>query len=399
MLTSRTPTAIVCCVISLIFVFLTSTWIWNNAPRQPSLASAQLSEMLHRPWQKLNLQHQEGQTTCGGIDNEASFPAINDRPSEPANIYESLRQYAVNNTVIIVPINQKMLPFAENMICSLRKINFDPKHVVFWTLGDEVGTTLRDWGLNTFHDPSLYGTTNFTGLSYDSEEFKHMMLERPKFFKRFLSTGLDILFLDTDIIFYDDPFKLVDQSVDLIIGSDSREFFGPRGTAGEPFGDLDRLGDIVPPVCAGSFWMKSNKHTIKLFQIMEDVFEGDPSVVHLRDKGLTDDQRGFDVLLNDGRARLVQPFPDGFTFDSQLVVNSDLEASKLDVRIYDQALMASGHLFLNHHEQYLEYLARLNRRGVEKVAIHLNWYTGDLPKIEGAKKMGIWQLGDDGQCM
>lgn len=396
MLSSRTPIVIVCCVISLITVFSTSTWIRNVAPRQPSIASAHLSDLLHRPWQKLNLQHQEGQTTCGGIIKEKS---INDRPPEPVDIYESLRQYAVNNTVIVVPINQQMLPFAENMVCSLRKINFDTKHLVFWTLGEEVGTTLRDQGLNTFHDPSLYGTTNFTGLSYTSDEFKHMMLERPKFFQRFLATGLDILFLDTDIIFYDNPFKLVDQSVDLIIGSDSREFFGPRGTVGDPFDDPTRLGDVVPPVCAGTFWMKSNKHTIKPFQIMQDVFEGDPSVIHLRDKGLIDDQRGFDVLLNDGRARLVQPFPDGFTFDSQLVVDSDLESSKLDVRIYDQALVASGHLFRNRHEQYQEYLERLKRRGVEKVAIHLNWYTGDTPKIEGAKEMDIWQLGDNGQCI
>ena len=325
--------------------------------------------------------------------NEGSASKAKGKPSETGNTYESLRQYAINNTVIIVPVNKGMLIFAENMICSLKKINFSPKEVVFWTLDEEVGRPLRSWGLNTFHDPSLFGVSEYVGFDYTSPQFGRMMTERPKFFINVLSVGLDLLFLDADIIFYDDPFTIVDQSVDLTIGSDSRDFFGPDKN---PFQDPRGKGDFMPPVCAGTFWMKSNEKTITLFQIMILVFKDDPSVAYLRDKGFSDDQRGLDVLLNDGRANLVEPLPEGITMD--MLDDKHSDKAELKVRILDQARVASGHLFLNEHDEYEEHLATLERKGGKKLAIHLNWNTVFKPKIEGAKEMNIWQLTDDGKC-
>lgn len=401
MLANRSPAATACWLLSVfLFVSFTSTWIWHSSPRQPSLANAQLSDLLHRPWKDQNSPHQEGTATCY-TGNDAPLSATNEHPLELVNIYDSLRQYAINNTVTIIPVNERMLHFAQNMLCSLRKIDFDPAQLVFWTLDDSVGATLEAQGLNTFHDPELFGASNFEGISYVSPEFKHMMLERPKFFHSFLSTGLDLLFLDTDIIFYDDPLKILDRNVDLAIGSDGREFFGPLGSKGDPWKDPSAAGEYFPPVCAGTFWMKSTKHTIKLFQIMMDVFEGDPSVAYLHDKGLTDDQRGFDVLLNDGRAALVEPLPDGITKEmitTTLGERNNEDSAKLKVRILDQAWVASGHLFRNQHEDYRERLEKLEGKGLQKLAIHLNWNIAVIGKVEGAKEMGIWQLEDDGTC-
>jgi len=134
---------------------------------------------------------------------------------------------------------------------------------------------------------------------------------------------------------------------------------------------------------------------------MMDVFEGDLSVVYLHEKGLTDDQRGFDVLLNDGRAALVEPLPDGITkvISETLGERKNEESAKLKVMILDQAWVASGHLFRNQHEDYQERLERLEERGWGKLAIHLNWNIAVTGKVEGAKEMGIWQLGDDGTCI
>ena len=332
-----------------------------------------------------------------GIGNKNAGPNSQTSSSKTSDPYESLRQHAVNNTVFIVPINMKMMPFADNLLCSLKKIKFDLKQLVFWTLDEKTGDILREKSLNTFHDPALWGVTDFNGTNYFSPEFKRMMKQRPKFLLNLLSTGLDVLFLDTDIIFYDDPFKIVDHSVDLVIGSDTRNFFGPLGTEKDPFQDPKRLGDRVPPVCAGTFWMKSNKHTIKLWQIMIDVFEEDPSVVYLRDKGFNSDQHGLDLLLNDGRANLVEPLPYGITKD--MLGNNTSDAAKLSIRMLDQAWVASGHLFRVHFSDYVERVAMLDSKGFGRLAIHLNWDTNEMPKIEGAKKMKIWQLDEHGQCI
>ena len=313
-------------------------------------------------------------------------------PPESTNMYENLKKHAVNNTVMVVPVNKGMLQYAKNMVCSLRKINFDVQNMVFWTLDDEASEILRTLGLNTFHDPSMYGVADFVGVD-GRDHFEHMMTERPKFFINVLSAGLDILFLDADIVFFDDPLAMRDPSVDLVIGSDGRDFFGPEHN---PFEDQDSKGDAVPPVCAGSFWMKSSEHTIALWEVMKLVFQNDPSVKHLRGAGVSDDQHGFDVLLNQGRAKLVEPFPEGITAD--MMEGKNLDDAELRVKMMDQAFFPSGHLYLEVHEDYQRYLATLEEKGGKNMAIHFNWNGGSSTKIDGAKRMGLWYLDDDEQC-
>lgn len=347
-----------------------------------------------------NRDHPDIASSIDCVVREGNFSSSSTKssPPESTNIYENLKRHAVNNTVMIVPVNKGMLQYAENMLCSLQKINFDLQHMVFWTLDNEVGDILRTRGLNTFYDPSMYGVADFVGVN-GREHFAQMMLERPKFFINVLSTGLDILFLDTDIVFFDDPMTMRDPSVDVVIGSDGRDFFGP---AHNPFGDQDSKGNAVPPVCAGSFWMKSNEHTVALWEVMKLVFQDDLSVQYLRDAGVSDDQHGLDVLLNEGRARLVEPFPEGITADMVAGNDDDDKDSysdaKLRVRMLDQALFASGHQYLEIHEDYQRALALLEERGRRKLAIHFNWNGGPTTKVDGAKKMGLWYLDDDGKC-
>lgn len=327
-----------------------------------------------------------------GVRKEDSSSLTSVSPPEPTNIYESLKKYAINNTLMIVPVNKGMLQYVENMLCSLQKINFDLQNMVFWTLDIEVRGILRERGLNTFYDPSIYGIADFVGIN-GREHFEHMMIERPKFFINVLSVGLDILFLDADIVFFDDPLKMIDPSVDLVIGSDGREFFSP---AHNPFEDPYSRGNAIPPVCAGSFWMRSNEHTVALWEVMKLVFQDDLSVRYLRDAGVSNDQYGLDVLLNEGRAKLVEPYPEGITAD--MLDGKDFSDAKLRVRMMDQAFFASGHQFLEIHEDYERALAILEEKGRKKLAIHFNWNGGPTTKIDGARRMGLWYLDDDGEC-
>ena len=326
------------------------------------------------------------------VRKEDSSSLTNLSPPESTNIYESLRKYAVNNTVMIVPVNKGMLQYAENMLCSLQKTNFDLQNMVFWTLDNEVGEILQTRGFNTFYDPSIFGVADFVGIN-GREHFEHMMIERPKFFINVLSIGLDFLFLDTEIVFFDDPMTIIDPFVDLVIGSDGRAFFGP---AHNPFKDPYSKGNAMPPVCAGSFWIKSNEDTVAMWEVMKLVFQGDLSVRYLRDAGISNDQYGLDVLLNEGRAKLVEPFPEGITAD--MLNGTDFSDARLRVRMMNQALFASGHQFMEIHEDYEQALAILEAKGRKKLAIHFNWNGGTTTKIDGAKRMGLWYLDDDQEC-
>ena len=330
--------------------------------------------------------------------NFGYLPSSSSSSLAETNIYDSLKRHAINNTVIIVPINNGMLPFGENLVCSLKKnTNFDPKQLVFWTLGEEVGATLRKQGLTTFHDPELWGTSDNVGSDYSTEGFSEMMAQRPKFWGNVLVAGLDLLFLDADLIFYESPLNLISPNVDLAIASDGREYFGPLDTHQNPWKDAWSRGDYMPSVCAGTFWAKSNKETINLFRIMQMVFEKDPSMRWLRkETPFDDDQRAFDVLLNDGRAGLADPLPQGITDD--MMEGRRPDDARLKVQMWDQARVVSGHLYREKEEEYKEHLQRLEEDGGEKWLIHLNWNKVGMPRMKGAKEMGIWELDEDGQC-
>ena len=319
--------------------------------------------------------------------------------------YQSLKRQAVNNTIVVVPINEGMLNFAHNLICSVGKTSFDPKKLVFWTLGEQAGKILEAGGYTTFHDPSLFGVATNENPVHYTDEFHKMMLERPKFFHKVLSTGLDMLFMDVDTVLYDNPLAVVDDNADLIFSSDSYEFYGSAAGASsegsgdsDPFQDIRAKGDKIPPVCMGFFYMRSGANTIRLCESFRDVLTGAPGFDYHREKaGFVDDQSGMDVLLNDGRAQLVDPLPRGIA--DAMLEGRYSGRTELKVRLLDQSWYASGHLFRHRNDEYQRGLEELQANGKSRLGIHFNWDTGEITKVDGAKQMGIWQLTEEGQCM
>ncbi len=303
-----------------------------------------------------------------------------------------LQNHTFNNTLVVVPVNDGMMFWADNMLCSLKNTTFDASKIVFWALDQNVKATLERRGFNTYYDPSLYSVSTYENLHYDTADFKKMMLERPKFFLDILHTGFDILFLDADTLFLQSPLLIPDRAVDIVFSTDSREFY----TTKDAFRDVWRRGPRVPPVCNGVFWMKSNEFTIKLWQDMLNVFESGWRTYFWRLISFKDDQRGMDVLLNDGRARLVEQYPTGITSD--MLLHRYSSRSELNVRLLDQTQVVSGHLLKNRRKQYDQNLAELQRQGRDRISIHLNWDPKQLTKEKGAKEMGLWLLDEEGKC-
>ena len=324
--------------------------------------------------------------------SSAPFP-----PPRIPNVNDTTKRKFLNqsmeNTLFFVPVNSGMLHWADNLICSLRKTTFDTTKIIFWVLDLPAKVVLEGKGYVTYHDPSLFAVSGNENYRGDTKAYKKMMLERPKFFIDILTTGYDILFVDADTIFFQSPLLIRDLEVDGVFSTDNREFYQTH----DAFRDVWRRGSRVPPICNGIFWMKSSTNSIKIWQDMLDTFNDHGWWTAIwRSIYFQDDQRGMDMLLNDGRAELVEPLPSGIKPD--MLQGRYSQEAELSIRLLDQTAVVNGHLLKNRRSEYEQNLVKLRWGGKDRVAVHLNWDTKQMTKEQGAKEMGFWLLDEEGHC-
>ena len=314
------------------------------------------------------------------------------------NDFHTFATHAINNTVVVVPVNTGMLHLAENLLCSLSAISFNTTAIVFWALDDGAKTILDGKGYATYRDASLFSASGNENIHGVTAAYRRMMLQRPLFFRDILSSGFDVLMLDADIVFWQSPLVIVPQdvdrdSIDMVYSTDAREFY----TEHDAFEDNGRRGSLIPPICNGMFWMKSSEETVSIWSEMLAVFEAPWWKTGLyRYFWFQDDQRGVDMLLNDGRAKLVAPFPRGITQD--MIPNSHDNKTRLSVRLLDQTQVVNGQLFMFRETSYHENLVQMRAEGEDRISVHMNWNTHVISKTDGAKKKYIYYLDDNGNC-
>ena len=377
----RKPTAIIALLLTCIFVlFITCNKQAPDLLRLPQEWASSLS-----PSDQHAIVHDE---------ESAEEEEVLEFTQSEIDMFAS---HAVNNTLIIVPVNTGMLPFAINLVCSLEAIDFDISTLIFWALDEGAEDYLQKKGHTTYRDPSLFYVSEDSNQHGNTDDYSKMMRERPKFFIKVLSSGFDLLMMDVDIVFYQTPLLLIPatsglEHIDVVYSTDARDFY----TDVDPFDDPYRRGSLIPPICNGLFWMKASDETIKLWTQMEKVFEDEsPQSVRFQWKGFQDDQRGMDVMLNDGRANLVKPFPSGIKEED--IPRSYVEPT-LNMTLLDQTQVVNGHLFIEKRHRYEERLREIRQMGFDRIATHMNWNTGDLTKEQGAKERGLYLLDEWGNC-
>ncbi|KAJ3489272.1 hypothetical protein NLG97_g6034 [Lecanicillium saksenae] len=291
-----------------------------------------------------------------------------------------------------------MLNFANNLLCSLEQISFNTSTIIFWALDDGAETIFHRRGYATYRDATLFSASGNENEHGVTAAYRRMMLQRPIFFRDVLSAGFDILMLDADIVFWQSPLVIVPEDanrhdIDMVYSTDAREFY----TTHDAFEDSGRRGSLMPPICNGMFWMKSSRETVSLWSEMLDVFAAPWWQMGLyRYLWFQDDQRGVDVLLNDGRAQVVPPFPRGITH--AMVPNRDDSGKKLNVRLLDQTQVANGQLFMFREAEYEANLEKIRVQGNDRISVHMNWNTHRISKADGAKEKGIYYLDDNDEC-
>lgn len=303
--------------------------------------------------------------------------------------------HAVNNTLVFVPVNTGMLNWAENLLCSLQQTPFNTSLIIFWALDAAAERTLTSQGRTTYRNPDLFATSENENVRGDTKAYKRMMRERPKFYIDVLSAGFDILMLDADTVFWQSPLAIMPESrdeVEIVYSTDAREFYQSHNA----FEDARRRGSYIPPICNGIFWMKSTPETIALWTKMLETWDSWWFATPFGRKNFQDDQRAMDVLLNDGRAKVVAPYPEGIREEIVPVSNKQLD---LRVRLLDQTLVVNGHLLMNRRTEYEKNLETSRKAGKDRIAAHFNWWTKEISKEDGAKKVDMMFVNGKGECV
>lgn len=99
----------------------------------------------------------------------------------PKSDLDTFAKHAINNTVVILPVNTGMLHWAANLICSLSAVSFDSSAIVFWALDDQTQDVLVRKGFSTYRDASHFSVGGNENKNGNTPDYQRMMRQRPKF--------------------------------------------------------------------------------------------------------------------------------------------------------------------------------------------------------------------------
>eukprot|EP00026_Physarum_polycephalum_P006780 Phypoly_transcript_06832.p1 GENE.Phypoly_transcript_06832~~Phypoly_transcript_06832.p1 ORF type:complete len:330 (+),score=43.28 Phypoly_transcript_06832:305-1294(+) len=326
-----------------------------------------------------------------------------------------------------------MLHLAKNMLCSLARI--DPAlitRLTIWAMNEDVVGELHDWNSKNEQffnlaanqpqntKPATYDTVNSTtknntvlpvhGFSvfYDTNYigakemvdgwkpgYKDMMFMRKSLYADIVQ-NLNLLFMDGDMVFLEDPYQDMGITDDFSNYSDlaSNEYFWQPDFvyATDARDHYKWLEDpyekmpYVPMICGCLFYARANNRTAR---IMNDLAKLDYN-----------DQFGIDVLFNSPGGQctiLSEPLPSGLPrrdHDRKDCVPED----RLRVQILDLGKYANGVLFLKRKDHYQEVLREMEEKGEKRVMVHPNIWEYNFDKVKALKDEGFWFLDEDEMC-
>lgn len=317
------------------------------------------------------------------------------------------RQYSVRGTVMVVGVNEPLVPMVNNMLCSWRAFDTGTSFpsLIVWAMHENALqpiTQLRDRLGGNF---GIYSTEQYNITAADdvlalgSENYYRAMKERGIVWLRLLQTGLNLLFADADFVFFRDPIAEVTSKggyghvrrledwpaeIDVVVSTDGRDFEeGPilRRGSGQWVG-------WAVDLCAGFWWMRSNARTISLMNKMIQL---------MAENDYLNDQHVLNMALEDRAGWVVAEPP---FLPSKPENDETGEANRADgiaLRVLDQVRYVSGWVYMRHRQKYEEQLQRGTLTHRRQSAVHMNYW--DWDKTEVLKQVGLWFVDDNGTCV
>jgi Nucleotide-diphospho-sugar transferase len=153
---------------------------------------------------------------------------FNNPPNEECNMEDAsvlpkclskyINEVAVDNEIIVIPMNKGFMPFALNLICSLK--NFDMTNIVYWSLDHATHDALLKKGKLSIFFAGF--PTEEDVLKPDDKYFTKMIRFKPKLLAMLLQTGVNVWYMDADQVALTDFRQLVvnDHEADVFVATD-----------------------------------------------------------------------------------------------------------------------------------------------------------------------------------
>jgi hypothetical protein len=273
-------------------------------------------------------------------------------------------------------VNEGMIGFASNMICSFQLAGI-PSNYHFFIALDKVA---RDAMSNLNAQVLLFDTGNFTADAVNNHrlvDFYDIVKVKPTFIHQLLLWNVDAIPVDADMVFFEDAFALFRDSTDFETQCDSKEYFR-----------IPYENDSVAwQVNLGFYKLHATSVVMKLMPIWLEKMYGIPKI---------QDQSAL--------RRILRPCPTRWLNNETAIVDvrelfpGDPEAENITLRFLDPMLVTNaGGLWQEGKRDWREEAKR--RRIKRPIAIHFFHIGYIKSKLDLIKRNDLWFVQDDGKCL
>ncbi|KAI9004807.1 nucleotide-diphospho-sugar transferase-domain-containing protein [Gaertneriomyces semiglobifer] len=308
---------------------------------------------------------------------------VTDEKAEVEYIRYLARTVAINDTLVLIPTNDKFVDQALNLECSL--IRHNRPNILFWALDFDAHIQLRALGRRTYYNPALYGTNQ--AVRYHAPDYNRMMRERPKVWQWFLEAGVSFLWMDADESALGDPFAPLKWDADIEVQVDGFENVLLHVNA-------DSNSTFPVPgwgPCAGLFFLRPTAASITLMQSLRELM--------LTNQNLEDQQALAHVLLNRNRTFVLQAPPAHNTSPSP---EQAREKGLFIARYVDPGKWVNGHpmrekiIYLDKEGKWYYHPRDGQRTFIDKpIVVHVNGLGQKKQFLQGLR---AWFLDETNRC-
>ena len=195
---------------------------------------------------------------------DSAFQGMREEPRNGnlANILEKVKQESIYKEsefmVAVVSVNQAFIAEVLNLLCSLERVGYDTSKILLWALDRETEKVLLSKGYIAFFDASIESNPDL--LVYGEAAYSQVMSQRPRFFLKLLEQGMDILFLDADLVFLAHPVDVLFETVVTIreLGEEIPDLFVQTDAY---FYDFSAKNRYLPEACGGMFYLRNTERS------------------------------------------------------------------------------------------------------------------------------------------
>lgn len=247
----------------------------------------------------------------------------------------------IRKNVIMTCVNRAFIPLLLNLLHSIQRLKIRRLPTILVICEDKDAYIEMSKVMGNFSMNMLLSLTNLHesvshATEYKTDDYKSLVQKRVSYIDMFLTKGVNVFYLDSDIVLLDDPFPYFRGNYDLFIQN-------------------EQARPNIVDLCTGFFYIRANPRTIELVRRWEKLLPNDPS----------GNQRVFNRLVRSMKKRTLKA------------------KERLHIKILPTDKFLSGRTFRSFDLPW-------NQRDPKPIEIHANFLVGRESKVDMLKENNLW---------